>query len=146
MESGQPAGYILVVDDTDAVRDMLCDALSLAGHAVRGVRLAAQALDAVADAPPTVILLDLVMPPGEMSGIEALFALRRSKAAAHIPVIVISGIADLVDAETMQHLNVYATVPKPVSARALTNHVSRLLADLAHVPAGYPSREPRPRS
>lgn len=131
MTSDRPAGYILIVDDNDALREMLCEALEGAGHAVRAVRLAAQALDIVAEEPPVAILLDIVMPPGEMNGIDALFALRQSKAAAQIPVIVMSGVADLLDPEAMEHLNVYATVPKPLSLTALAEQISRLVGDLA---------------
>jgi DNA-binding NtrC family response regulator len=135
MASDQSIGYILVVEDNDAIRDVLCEALARAGHTVRGVRLAAQALQAVSESPPVAILLDIVMPPGEMNGIDALFALRRSRTAAQVPVIVMSGIADLLDPETMEHLNVYATVPKPLSVTALADQIGRLVADVARAPS-----------
>jgi hypothetical protein len=62
-------------------------------------------------------------------------------------VIVISGIADLLDAETMEPLNVYATVAKPLSTTELADRVNRLVAEIATWPERTrEARGPGPRA
>ncbi len=65
---------VLIVDDDALVGDLLVQFLTLRGYRAWGVRDGQEALRAVEDRKPDLILLDLVMPG--MSGIEVLQALR----------------------------------------------------------------------
>ncbi len=61
---------IMVVDDTEGVRDLIGVILQRAGHEAIPKASAAELLASFADAQPDVILLDLVLPDGD--GLELL--------------------------------------------------------------------------
>jgi two-component system, OmpR family, response regulator MprA len=86
---------ILVVDDEPAVRDAVDRALRQEGHEVALAGDGRAALDAVADAPPDVLVLDVLMP--HVDGLEVC---RRLRAAGdRTPVLVLTArdaIADRV--------------------------------------------------
>ena len=77
---------ILVVDDEPAVRDAVDRALRLEGYDVALADDGRAALDAVADAPPDALVLDLLMP--RVDGLEVC---RRLRAAGdRTPVLVLT--------------------------------------------------------
>jgi len=53
---------VLVVDDDSDMREMLSEFATLKGYIVRGVSSGADALRAVVEDPPDVVLLDIEMP------------------------------------------------------------------------------------
>src|SRR3954468_8365562 len=83
---------VLVVDDAELFRKIVCRALEADG--IRAIQAAngKEALERVRLYRPQLILLDLVMEG--MDGFEVLHALRRDKKTATIPVIVISATTD----------------------------------------------------
>ena len=84
---------ILVVDDEPAVRDAVDRALRLEGHDVALAEDGRAALDAVADAPPDVLVLDLLMP--HVDGLEVC---RRLRAAGdRTPVLVLTARDTIAD-------------------------------------------------
>lgn len=90
---------ILVVDDTPTQVRLLSEILRLSGYRVAGASDAEQALQALADERPDLILLDVQMPG--MDGYALCRELRAAPATCDIPVIFISGgdaIADKVKA------------------------------------------------
>jgi CheY-like chemotaxis protein len=105
-------GHVLYVEDDDAVRNLYADALREAGLIVHEERFAGQALDTLTRRLPDVILLDLGMPAGLMSGIEMLLRLRDVPEWAQIPVIVFSGLSDVVNPDIMARLNVSNVLSK----------------------------------
>jgi CheY-like chemotaxis protein len=95
MSPGPDSGStILVVDDNGDQRDTLAELLGMAGYRVA---CAANGREALAylrnNPPPRLILLDLRMPL--MSGWEFRAEQRRDPLLAGIPVLVLSGGADL---------------------------------------------------
>lgn len=81
---------ILVVDDDPAVRDLLVDALSEAGHRVDVARDGEQALDRLRDGvSPCVVLTDVRMP--RMDGFELSRAVARDPQLAAIPIVTVTG-------------------------------------------------------
>jgi CheY-like chemotaxis protein len=97
---------VLYVEDDDNLREVFVEALQNAGFSVRARKLAEEILDELARRTPDVILLDLGMPPGEMSGIELLARVRQHPRWARIPVIVLSGFADIVNPDLLERLRV----------------------------------------
>jgi CheY-like chemotaxis protein len=83
--------FVLVVDDEPDVASYLSAMLEDAGFQVATAHDGDQALDLVKQRAPDLISLDLVM-PGK-SGARFLFALRRNKAWARIPVLIVTGHA-----------------------------------------------------
>lgn len=77
-----PAGVtdqdsILVVDDEPQIRDLLLQALTQRGYRVRGAPGGQEALAAVEQEKPSLIILDMYMPG--MNGVEVLKQLRKRK-------------------------------------------------------------------
>jgi adenylate cyclase len=87
------SGRILVVDDTDANRDLLSRRLRRQGHAVDTADGGRSALEAVAKCEFDLILLDLMMP--DINGLQILTWLKANPAVQHIPVIMISALDEI---------------------------------------------------
>jgi adenylate cyclase len=88
-----PSGRILVVDDTEANRDLLSRRLSRSGHDVDTVENGILALQTAAKSKYDLILLDLMMP--EMNGLEVLTRLKADPSVKHIPVMMISALDEI---------------------------------------------------
>jgi DNA-binding response OmpR family regulator len=106
---------VLIVEDEDNLRSLFVSSLTDAGYAVSDVRLAADAIEVIRKKVPDLILLDAVMPPGQMSGMELLARLRENEAWTTVPVIIVSGIGDLINRDAATRLGVRAVLAKPIS-------------------------------
>ena len=80
---------ILVVDDHAATREPLARLLRYEGYDTACAANGAEALAAVKERKPDLVLLDLLMP--KMDGLTFLDAARRELAGADLPVIVVTG-------------------------------------------------------
>jgi CheY-like chemotaxis protein len=102
-----PEKHILVIEDDSDVRDMLADALRLAGLEVELAADGLTGLDRLrGGACPSVIVLDLRMPG--LSGVEFLREMRSDPRFEHIPVITMTAGSDPGD-----HHDVLAHLSKP---------------------------------
>ncbi|MFL6254355.1 MAG: response regulator [Pyrinomonadaceae bacterium] len=113
---------ILIVDDDDAVRDVLYDLFS-EEHMCHAAATAEQALAYLGEQTYDAVLTDISMPG--LSGLELLGHLRREQ--PHTPVIVISGIGDREHAEGLTRLGAFDFILKPFSLEAVEQSVSRAL-------------------
>jgi len=87
------APSVLVVDDDPAIREALDRALRLEGFGVSTQSDGQGALASVAEAPPDVMVLDVMMP-----GISGVEVVRRLRAGGHeLPICVLSARDELVD-------------------------------------------------
>ncbi len=82
------APLLMVVDDDEITRDMLCAILKRAGWQVTSASSGMQALHRLNTQKPDLILLDLLMP--EMGGFEFVTFLRRMEDFQDVPVVVMS--------------------------------------------------------
>ncbi|MFF3914595.1 response regulator transcription factor [Streptomyces sp. NPDC001852] len=87
------SGAVLVVDDDAAIRRSLERGLRLSGFAVRTAADGPEALAAIRDAPPDVLVLDVSMPG--MSGIELCTRLRDE--GRDLPVLMLSALDETAD-------------------------------------------------
>jgi adenylate cyclase len=87
------SGRILVVDDTEANRDLLSRRLRRQGHAVDTADGGRSALEAMSKSEFDLILLDLMMP--DINGLQILTWLKANPAVKHIPVIMISALDEI---------------------------------------------------
>lgn len=83
---------ILVVDDMPENLELYRRMLAPKGYTVVPANGGEVALEIVAAKPPDVILLDLMMPG--MNGFEVCEHLKRNFSTRHIPIIMITGVAD----------------------------------------------------
>jgi two-component system response regulator PilR (NtrC family) len=113
---------ILIVDDDDAVRDVLYDLFS-DEHLCHVAATAEQALAFIDDQPYDVVLTDISMPG--LSGLELLGHLRQARPGT--PVIVVSGIGDRTHAEGLTRLGAFDFILKPFRLEEVEESVSRAL-------------------
>jgi CheY-like chemotaxis protein len=111
--------FILVVDDDPDVLASLCDALGSEGYDVRGARDGIEALEAISDRRPDLIVTDLMMPT--MTGFELLAALHDSPELAGIPTLIITAARG---AETQQQTSGRVVLPKPLDLDRLLRAIS----------------------
>ncbi len=90
---GAPAspdsGFVLVVDDERAMRDVLATALRQAGYTTRTASSGETAIRMAAEGRPDAFLVDLMMPG--MSGFELIARLRSAVNTAEVPIVVVTG-------------------------------------------------------
>jgi CheY-like chemotaxis protein len=109
---------LLVVDDNDDVREMMCLTLELEGHEVHSAANGRQALAQLENGlRPCVILLDLMMPV--MNGWEFRSALQRDERFKDIPIVVISAAGSDIIGQTTAGL----FLPKPIDVDTLLDVV-----------------------
>ena len=101
--SAPPPFRVLVVEDEATTREMLRRTLEKEGWAVSEAENGRAALEQVAENPPGLILLDLMMP--EMDGFQFMEELRKNEAWRSIPVVVVT--AKDLTAEDHLRLNGY---------------------------------------
>jgi DNA-binding NtrC family response regulator len=116
-------GYVLIVDDDDAHRELLRDLLVGEASRIEVAEGGRQALERIATDPPDLVLLDVRMP--EMSGIDVLRELRASDSVP--PAIVITAFAEVDDAVEAMKLGALDYLEKPVDVSALVELVRRHL-------------------
>jgi CheY-like chemotaxis protein len=109
---------ILVVDDEPDLRFVLRRIFEGAGYQVIEARHGGAALDAVAAAPPDLVVTDMMMPV--MGGAELIRRLRSGSATASIPIMAVSGDPHLADGADV-------IVAKPFQKRDVLAGVDRLL-------------------
>jgi adenylate cyclase len=90
---GARSSRILIVDDTEATRELLARRLEREGHHIVEVANGRAALDRVALEIFDLILLDMMMP--DLNGYEVLTQLKADVRFRHIPVIVISALDEI---------------------------------------------------
>ena len=95
MNSKVIAEIILVVDDSESVRETLAMLLGKAGYVVEQAAGGAEAIKAMKAMVPDLILLDIRMP--EMDGTEVCRRLKEAEATREIPVIFLSGLRETGD-------------------------------------------------
>lgn len=106
---------LLIVDDEANIRRMLRALLESEGYRVREAESAEAGIEAVREAPPEVVLLDLALPG--MSGLEALPILFET--APGMPVVMMSGQATLSDAVKATRLGAFHFIEKPLTPEAV---------------------------
>jgi CheY-like chemotaxis protein len=109
--------YVLVVDDDEAIRDVVAEVLREEGYEVECAENGEQALAAMRAARPSVVLLDLMMPV--MSGWELLEHVQADRDLAPIPIVVVSAMAA---PGVQEHLQ------KPLDLDRLLTTVERMCA------------------
>src|SRR5205823_6671445 len=85
---GGQAGTALVVEDDPPTRELLRHVLEADGWTVREAGNGREALQVIGEGPPSLILMDLMMP--EMDGFELIKELRQHPKWGTIPVVVLT--------------------------------------------------------
>lgn len=119
------AETILVVDDEAVNRELLLTILTQAGYEVEEAEGGAAALARAGEAPPDLILLDLMMPG--MNGLEVCQRLKQDPRTAHVSVIVVTALGEVSAKEAAVSSGADDFVTKPVRAEDLRARVAAML-------------------
>ncbi|GAB4370659.1 MAG: hypothetical protein Kow0062_05560 [Acidobacteriota bacterium] len=90
--TGPLEGVVLVVDDDVALRLLMRETLEASGFDVVEAGDGEEALAAIRNEPPDLVVLDLLMPVRD--GLSALREIRQDEQVARLPVIVVTGLDD----------------------------------------------------
>lgn len=116
---------LLVVEDEEAIRDMLAMALEQAGFCVRCAENAQQAQALLDEMPPDLIVLDWMLPG--LSGAEWARRLRRDDRYRAIPIILVTARGEEEDKIRGLEIGADDYVTKPFSPRELVARVKAVL-------------------
>ncbi|MBI5967431.1 MAG: sigma-54-dependent Fis family transcriptional regulator [Deltaproteobacteria bacterium] len=118
------AKQILVVDDEERIRQSLHGILKDEGYEVLEAKDGVQALKQIESDPPDLVLLDIWMP-----GMDGMEVLERIKGPTpNLPVIMISGHANIELAVKATKLGAYDFVEKPLSLEKVLLTVNNALS------------------
>ena len=121
MDTPTARARVLVVDDNEALRENLAEALQLEGYAVTVASDAQAALARLAqDPPPRVILLDFKLPG--MNGADLLARIRQDPRLADVRVVMTTGstgIRSLIESAD-------AVLMKPFGVRELLSALKKV--------------------
>lgn len=106
---------ILVVDDEPNIRRMVASLLTAEGHQASVAATGEEALQALTESEPDVVLLDLALPG--IDGISVLSQIREKHAT--LPVVMMSGRATLADAVRATKIGAFHFIEKPLVPESL---------------------------
>ena len=116
---------ILVIDDNADIRFLICNILKENGYTLRSAANYQQAFNEINSKLPNLALIDIKLDKGDKDGINLLKLLM--KIDRNVPVIMISGHANVQVAVEAIRLGAYEFLEKPFSSDKLLNYVKRAL-------------------
>ncbi len=116
---------ILIVDDERDIRELVSDILKDEGFATRIAANSTQAMAALSDRPPALLILDIWLKDSKMDGIDILTAVRRDN--PEIPVVIISGHGNIEIAVAAIKQGAYDFIEKPFNIDQLLVVIKRAM-------------------
>ena len=118
-------GFILVVDDNEMNRDMLCRRLERQGHTVLEAENGRKALEILESVRVDLVLLDILMP--ELDGLQTLEMLKADPAHRYTPVIMLSALDELDSVVRCIEMGAEDYLPKPFKPVLLNARIGACL-------------------
>ncbi|MEO5574970.1 MAG: response regulator [Gaiellaceae bacterium] len=116
---------VLIVDDDERLREYVRVNLEAEGYEVREAASGEDALEALGERSPDLILLDVMMP--QVDGWETLRRIQEHTGVGAIPVIMFSGKVDERSAAEAESLGAQAFIGKPFDPRSLIESTKQQL-------------------
>ncbi|HUY78460.1 MAG TPA: response regulator transcription factor [Ktedonobacterales bacterium] len=113
---------ILVVEDDVALSELLCARLEAEGHSVRQRSSGPDALTAIEEQPPDLIILDWMLP-----GMDGLAVCRRVRAHYLMPILMLTARTEEIDQVLGLEVGADDYITKPFSIRQLLARVGASL-------------------
>ena len=111
------ASDILVVDDEADIRDLVSGILEDEGHRCRLARDSDEALRAIEERRPQLVILDIWLQGSRLDGLEVLSVIK--KVHPDLPVVIISGHGNIETAVTAIRRGAYDYIEKPFKSDRL---------------------------
>ena len=111
------AADILIVDDEADIRDLVSGILEDEGHRTRLARDSDEALKAIEDRRPHLVVLDIWLQGSRLDGLEVLTVMKRTY--PDLPVVIISGHGNIETAVTAIKRGAYDYIEKPFKSDRL---------------------------
>ena len=124
-ENSKPAGDILVVDDNIHNAELLQAYLEPLECTIRTAYDGVEAMEAIAQRQPDIVLLDIMMP--RMSGFEVCRRIKQDPATKAIPVILVTALSELGDIERGVDCGADDFLTKPINKLELLTRVKNML-------------------
>ena len=125
---------VLVVDDSPTIRKIVEITLKREGVQVVGAASGVLALAALANAPPRLVLLDIMLP--KVNGYQICWIIRRNPAYKHIPVVILSGKDGVFDKMRGKLVGAAEYITKPFEPRDLVRVVRKYVHSDSAEPVG----------
>jgi CheY-like chemotaxis protein/nitrogen-specific signal transduction histidine kinase len=125
---GQTPHYpplILIVDDDEVVRQILCQKVEADGYQVRTARNGEEAIFIYQEIQPDLILMDGVMP--EMDGFECCTKVKQLPGGDLTPVLMITGLEDSASLDRAYAVGAADYITKPIHWGVLRQRVKHIL-------------------
>jgi len=117
---------ILIVEDEESLLKLESILLTSKGYDVQGVPNGQAALDAIAENPPDLVLLDIMLP--EMDGFEVCRRIKNDAATSHIPVIMLTAKKSREDMARGEKVGADWYITKPFKSAMVIETIQRFLA------------------
>ena len=114
---------VLIIDDSEGVRDSLRRTLERSGHEVATAEDGKEAMKHIKESVPDVVITDVFMP--EMDGFEVILAIRQR--FSQLPIIVMTGSPDPVYRKAGVQLGAVLSLSKPFKAEELLASIDHAL-------------------
>jgi two-component system cell cycle response regulator DivK len=125
---------ILVVEDNQPNRELLCDWLESEGFEVAYAETLEQCYAAFKVNLPHVVLLDIQL--GREDGLFLAKWIRQRHALRHIPIIAVTAHAMVTDHERVLQAGCDACISKPVNFKSLSQQLDLCLKPTTPIPSG----------
>ena len=102
---------ILIVDDERDIRELISDILQDEGYTTRLAGNSDDAMAAISEQPPALLVLDIWLKDSNMDGIDILKAVKRDY--PDVPVVIISGHGNIEIAVAAIKQGAYDFIEKP---------------------------------
>ncbi|MBN2618132.1 MAG: response regulator transcription factor [Spirochaetales bacterium] len=118
----ESAKKILVVDDEEKIRTMICDYLKAVGFITETAVDGVDAVSKVVEVQPDIVLMDVMMP-----GIDGIDATRRIRERSRVPIIMLTAKAEEGDKIIGLEMGADDYIVKPFSLKELGARIRVLL-------------------
>jgi two-component system cell cycle response regulator DivK len=123
---------ILVVEDNELNRELLCDWLETENYQVASATNLEKAFAAIQEMPPDAVLLDVQL--GDQDGLSIARWIRNQATLAHIPVIAVTAHAMVTEQEGILLAGCNAYVSKPIDFKLLRQQLEQWLVSDSFTP------------
>ena len=119
---------ILVVDDDEDLVELICDALERDGRFdIRSVNNGFGAGMLIKEFRPDLVVLDVMLP--DINGNAVCRTIRADKSLEHVRIIIVSGVVNREDVETLLDAGADDFLQKPFDVKELVNRISELVSE-----------------